>query len=222
MGCTITVEVHLGLNAVQERQLFHDLNNLGKKPEAALNFRYDTSNPVNMYIKEVLHDESVLKAAIAEKDVIDWHKDEGVIGRKDLIAINALLFLNKTNIAGASPSDVVEKKEIATRFWEAVSAIPCFGGQGKKEAVAAQPVTLKAIAKLTYDFAFGKHKSEASLNNLLNNLGKVSFSHANPMWRCYEVDAEERGRELPGLSEYLPRSDDGANRDVGKLDNVTV
>lgn len=29
--CTVSVEVHLGLNADEERQLFHDLNNLGKK-----------------------------------------------------------------------------------------------------------------------------------------------------------------------------------------------
>ena len=33
---TVSVEIHLGLNIEQERQLFHDLNNLGKKVEKSL------------------------------------------------------------------------------------------------------------------------------------------------------------------------------------------
>ncbi len=45
--CTVTVEAHLGLDIDQERQLFHDLNNLGKKVEKSLALQFDSSNPIN-------------------------------------------------------------------------------------------------------------------------------------------------------------------------------
>ena len=42
--CTVAVEVHLGLDIEQERQLFHDLNRLGKKVETSLALQFDSSN----------------------------------------------------------------------------------------------------------------------------------------------------------------------------------
>jgi hypothetical protein len=223
-SASIMVEVHLGLTPEQERQLFHDLNNLTKKIEAGLVFKFDNSNPINLFIKDELDGENVLKAHVVETDVTDWHSDKGVIGRKDLIAVNAILFLNKTNIGGAIPGDIIAKKTLATRFWETISEIPNFGeDQAKKKTVAAQPVVLKAIAKLTYDFAFSKNPDPTALENLLGNLNQVDFSHSNPMWRYYELSQEDRDKDLPGFREYLPLDnvkgeDVGANRDIGGFD----
>lgn len=214
--CSVMVEVHLGLTAEQERQLFHDLNNLTKKVEASLAFQFDQSNPVNMWIKEELHEAGVLKAAIVERDVTDWHEDKGYIARKDLIAINAILFLNKSNVSGATPQDVVEKSEIAVNFWNTVNEIDGFGEDGaKQKTVAAQPVVLKAIAKLIYDFGFGRQKDAGLLQSLLDGIPRLNFSHEEPMWRYYQLSPAERTRwELDGLSDYLP-SEEGANRDIG-------
>ena len=55
-ACTVAIEVHLGLDENQERQLFHDLNNYGKKVDKSLALRFDASNPVNNFIVSDLID----------------------------------------------------------------------------------------------------------------------------------------------------------------------
>jgi len=214
--CTVMVEVHLGLDVDQERQLFHDLNNLTKKVESSLAFSFDQSNPVNKWIKEELIDKKVVDIQIVERDVKDFHEDKGYIARKDLIAVNAILLLNKTNVSGAKPQDVDEKREFARSFWEAVDAIEGFGEDGAKQnTVAAQPVVLKALAKLAYDFGYGRHKKAEWLKVLLDGIPTLNFSHDEPMWRYYQLNSSERDKwRLTGLAEYLP-SEEGANRDIG-------
>lgn len=225
---TVAMEVHLGLNEDQERQMFHDLNNLGKKVEESLAYKFDNANPINRFIKwelvKPVDEGGFWKPLLVERDVLDWHTDEGAISRKDVIAVNAVLFLNKTNVTGAQPSAVDRRKEVALRFWEAVNQIDGFGEPGAKmKTIAAQPVVLKALAKLTYDFAFSKNPDEASLERLLDGIanGDIDFSHDNPVWRYYELTTEEvRRYALDQLSGYLPSVDVGANRDIGKYDSV--
>jgi hypothetical protein len=214
--CTVMVEVHLGLSSDQERQLFHDLNNLTKKVEASLAFRFDQSNPVNVWIKDELSDGGLLSASIVERDVTDWHDDKGYIARKDLIAINAILFLNKTNVSGAQPAEVADKADFALQFWTAVNQIDGFGEDGaKQKTVAAQPVVLKALAKLAYDFAYGRHKNEAHLRTLMAGIPTFNFAHDEPMWRYYQFTPDERRKwQLGPLEAYLP-SEEGGNRDIG-------
>jgi hypothetical protein len=217
--CRVAVEVHLGLNPDQERQLFHDLNRLGKKVDTGLAMQFDRSNPINQFISEELLDD-ITDWDVVEKDIVDWDGDTGAMPRKDLVSVNALLFLNKTNISGATPPQVEEKLVDARRFWEAVRDIPHVGKMGAKDkTVAAQPVVLKALAKLTYDFAFGSKKDEKLLDTLLDGINnEIDFSHTNPMWSFFELsDEEKRKHGLLGLVEYL-RVEDGANRDIGKRD----
>jgi hypothetical protein len=220
---TVTVEAHLGLDAAQERQLFHDLNNLGKKVESGLAFEYDNTNPVNRFIKEELSlseaQGGFMKPQIVERDIVDWHNDPGAIARKDLVAVNAILFLNKTNVSGALPTTVEERRQVALRFWQEVNEIRDFGTEGAKaKTVAAQPVVLKALAKLAYEFAFGKGENPEHLEILLNGIKNIDFSHNNPTWRYYELTASERQSRTKGLAEYLPPDTIGANRDIGKFD----
>lgn len=215
--CTVSAEVHMGLNPEQERQLFHDLNNLGKKVDKNLALKFDNSNPINLFIKDVLHEE--LSLSIVEKDVKDWKEDEGTITLKDAVAVNAILFLNKTNIAGATPASVKEKASTAKAFWETIKAIPGFGEQGAKEnTVAAQPVVLKAIAKLVFDFGFSARRpanGDELLDTLLSSLTDMDFSHDNAMWRFYELKEDELlALGLKGLQDYLPPAE-GGNRDIG-------
>lgn len=218
--CTVAVEIHLGLDIDQERQLFHDLNRLGKKVETSLALHFDSSNPVNLFIKERLIEGLGIKAQ--EKDQADWHNDTGAITRKDLVAVNAILFLNKTNIASAKPPEVTPKIDIAHQFWEAVNAIQDFGDeQARMKTVAAQPVVLKALAKLVYDLAFSNRrpeKSEVLLAHLLDNITEIDYTHQNPMWQYFEMsDAERAKNGLSELALYLPEDDLEVNRDVGKF-----
>lgn len=218
--CTVTVDIHLGLNIIEERQLFHDLNNKAKSVEKSLALEFDSSNPVNAFIKDVLLENGLVRVSLGDK--VDWDSDDGSLTRKDLVAINAHLILNKSNINGAMPALVEPKLEVTKRFWEAIRSIPGFGEEdAKKKTVVAQPVMLKAIAKLTYDFAFGKKSDVALLNLLLDKISDFDFSHDNPLWRYYQLTETEIAEfGLVGLSDYLPDNSTG-NRDVGQFDAQT-
>lgn len=218
--CTVAVEVHLGLDIDQERQLFHDLNRLSKKVETSIALSFDNSNPVNLFIKERIINNLGVK--VQERDQADWHADDGSVSRKDLVAINAILFLNKTNIASATPPEVTPKVDVAYRFWEAVTAIPGFGEpQAREKTVAAQPVVLKALAKLVYDFAFSNRRpenSEAVLNRLFDGITEIDFSHQNKMWQYFDLsDTERVANNFNDLALWVPDDDAAVNRDLGKL-----
>lgn len=218
--CTVAVEIHLGLNVDQERQLFHDLNRLGKKVETSIALSFDSANPVNLFIKDRIINN--LGVAVQERDQADWHQDSGAMTRKDLVAVNAILFLNKTNIASATPSEVAPRVDVAYRFWEAVTAIPGFGEERSREkTVAAQPVVLKALAKLVFDFSFSNRKPENSndiLNRLFDGITEIDFSHGNPMWQYFEMtDAERVTNAVSDLALYVTQDDGSVNRDIGKF-----
>lgn len=218
-ACSVSVEIHLGLDVDEQRQIFHDLNNLGKRVAAGISFDFDSSNPVNTFIKDVLIDEGLVGGTVVEKDITDWSQHDGSIARKDLVAVNSILFLNKTNPKTATPLHVEQMTEIARRFWIAVAAIPGFGAdQAKLKTVAAQPVVLKALAKLTYDFAKGRKENVEHLNKLLDGISLLDFSHDNQMWSYYLMNSASRNAKLQGLSDYMP-SDDG-NRDIGARDEL--
>lgn len=214
---TVSVEIHLGLNIEQERQLFHDLNNLGKKVEKSLALEFDSSNPVNAFIKNKLIETGLI--GICDTDKIDWDKDNGSLTRKDIVGVNAHLILNKSNINSATPTIVESRLDVAEEFWNAVSQIPGFGEPSAKyNTVSAQPVVLKALAKLTYDFAFGKKKSEENLRHLLDGITDLDFSHSNPMWRYYQLSEDDRIKYgIDKMAEYLPDIETG-NRDIGSFD----
>ena len=193
--CTLLLEVHLGLNPEEERQLFHDLNRLGKKVDTNLALQFDNSNPINLFIKERLIND--LGVEVSETDVKNWDDDEGRVPRKDIVAVNAILFLNKTNISSATPPMIEGKTDTAYRFWTAVRAIPGFGEEKAREkTVAAQPVVLKALAKLLFDFSFSNRKPENGdelAEALLSGLTDIDFGHDNPMWRYYEMSPPRSG-----------------------------
>ncbi|MGL4949545.1 MAG: DNA sulfur modification protein DndB [Anaeroplasmataceae bacterium] len=214
---TVNVEIHLGLDIDKERQLFHDLNNLGKNVEKSLALEFDNSNPINIFIKNNLIESGILH--VCDKDKVDWESDEGELSRKDIVGINARLILNSGNINSATPNIVESRIDTAQQFWNAVSQIPGFGERKAKcNTIAAQPVVLKALAKLTYDFAFGKNKNNENFKILLEGIGDLDFSHNNPLWRYYQLTEEERSIfKLNDLEKYLP-DNEGGNRDIGNYD----
>ena len=88
--------------------------------------------------------------------------------------------------------------------------------------MAAQPVVLKALAKLYHDFCFLKNRADDSDmlgEKLLREIPKLDFSHENPMWQYYLIDEEEKiASHTTGLVAYLPSDDEGYNRDIGGFD----
>lgn len=215
---TLTVEVHLGLNIEQERQLFHDLNRLGKKVDASLAFQFDGSNPITHFIKRRLEDD--LGFRFVDSEVKDWSLDTGALVLKDVVAINAIAFLNKGNIAGATPAIIEPREATILDLWGQISQISGFGNdRAKEKTVAAQPVVLKALAKIGYDLNFNNRRpdnAEELFQTFLAGIPEMDFSHDNPMWRYYEMTAQERADAgLASLAAYLPDEGGTANRDIG-------
>ena len=215
---TLTVEVHLGLDIDQERQLFHDLNRLGKKVDASLAFQFDGSNPITLFIKHKLSGE--LGVALTDNEPKDWSQDSGAILLKDSVAINAIAFLNKGNVSGATPAVIEPREQVVLDLWSRIIEIPDFGShQAREKTVAAQPVVLKAMAKIVYDLNFSNRRppdAEDQYQKFLVRLPAVDFSHGNPMWNFYALSPGERlDLGLNGLAAYLPEEVPGVNRDVG-------
>lgn len=216
---TLTVEVHLGLTVEQERQLFHDLNRLGKKVDPSLALQFDASNPITNFIKRSLVGD--LGIHVSDAEAKDWSEDTGALVLKDVVAVNAIAFLNKGNIAGATPAVVEPREPVILDLWSRIVEIPEFGSdRAKEKTVAAQPVVLKALGKIAYDLNFSNRKpvdADVLWTRFLEALPEMDFSHQNPMWRYYAMTDAERGEAgLAGLAEFLP--DGGgiiANRDIG-------
>lgn len=217
---TITLEVHLGLDIDQERQLFHDLNKLGKKVSSSMALQFDSSNPITQFIKGSLVADGVLRVTDVENK--DWAADTGEMVLKDVVAVTSLAFLNKSNAAGATPAIVEPRQNVVLRLWQRISEIPGFGDAGAKEkTVAAQSVVLKALAKLAFDLNFSNRRPDDGADlfeMMLAKFDEVDFSHQNPIWRYFDLSAE--AVEKAGLKEleaWLPPTDTGANRDVGSF-----
>jgi len=215
---TLTLEVHLGLDIEQERQLFHDLNKLGKRVSSSMALQFDSSNPITQFIKNSIAANGLV--SVNDTEVKDWAEDEGEIAMKDMVAINSIAFLNKTNAAGATPAIVEPRESIVEKLWHNISNINGFGDKKAKElTIAAQPVVLKALAKLTFDFNFSNRRpdnSEELYDKLLDSIQSIDFSHNNPVWRFYELsDNEISSYGLTDLKDWLPSSEGSANRDLG-------
>jgi hypothetical protein len=228
--CKVALEIHLGLNIDEERQLFQDLNQLGKKIDISLANKYDSSNPINNYVSEVLIDDLFAAHNFIVNDTStesDWSDENPSLTRKSLAAINSIFFLNKGNINGATPADITDyKKDLANEFWNFILGIRGFTEKNNKlKTVAAQPVVIKAIAKLYYDTFFGRNESLNNQDNQLKlraGLLTFDFSHNNPAWRYYLLDPVQRNQfEISSLSTYLPTDGDGANRDMGQWDSTS-
>ena len=217
---TLTVEVHLGLDIEQERQLFHDLNRLGKKVDPSLAFQFDGSNPITLFIKHKLSGE--LGISLTDSEPKDWTQDTGALLLKDVVAINATAFLNKGNVTGATPAVIEPREELVLDLWSRINEIPDFGSHRAKErTVAAQPVVLKALAKITYDLNFNNRRPENAeqlFQQFLERFPAIDFSHQNPMWNYYGLTPGERlDAGLESLADYLPEETSGVNRDIGSL-----
>ena len=105
-------------------------------------------------------------------------------------------------------------------LWSRITEIPSFGAdRAKEKTVAAQPVLLKALAKIAYDLNFSNRKPENATDlwdKFLSALPEVDFSHSNPAWRYYTLTEEERrDGGIDTLADYLPFEAGTANRDLG-------
>ena len=215
---TLTLEVHLGLDIDQERQLFHDLNKLGKKVSSSMALQFDSSNPVTQFIKNEIAAAGLVQ--VSDNETKDWADDEGEIAMKDMVAINSLAFLNKSNASGATPAIIEPREDAVQRLWHQIANIEGFGEKRAKErTIAAQPVVLKALAKMVYDLNFSNRRPDNGrelYERVLDAIESIDFTHSNPVWRFYDLSEDEIERYgLTDLRNWLPSAEGTANRDIG-------
>ena len=216
---TLSIEIHLGLDPQQQRQLFNDLNAKGKKVEISLQQDFDRADAINKVIMEDLIGNAI-PWKISKTDQEDWAQDDGSLVRKYLNPITALAMLGKSSSKGVTPLKADRTLLQAKSFWGMVSKIPNFGKpQAKANTVAAQPVVLKGLAKLFYDTGFGQKnvRNEDDYNKLTNNLRKIDFKHTNALWGSIMLDSATRNKTFPGIEDYVfvPK---GTNLDAGTID----
>ncbi len=209
---TVDVTVHLGLKAEQEKQLFHDLNNLGKKPDAALAQAFDQANPISVFIRKTIEGEKLLgdKVTISDqgskKGRRKEEEDSATIFRDDLVSSNAMLFAGATNQAGIGASAVAPHSEYGRAFWKAVAIQDHFGEDGwEGKTLLSEPVMIKALAGLAYTFHDSREKDHAVRDRFIADLlaKKINFSHQDPLWAIYFKNDDEREELDPKLNDYL-------------------
>ena len=202
--CSVSVEVHIGLDEAEEQQLFSDLNSRSKPLHSSMVLSYDQSDA----IAQISRDKSIIRFAIAdESDAKQW-KSTG-LPLKDIIMINRLL-VHGANAKGATPQSQVDaKSEFIRRFWEVVQSIDGFmESEQRTKTVAGQPVVLKALAKLAHDLAYGTPKlvDEEGLKKLYHwiETKKIKFDHAEELWQALFMNDEDRDAKFGGgINEFV-------------------
>ena len=121
-----------------------------------------------------------------------------------------------------TPSQVDDRKGFGKKFWTTIQQIQGFGSKrSRTKTVAAQPVVLKAVAKLANELMFGRDdiRNEENLIKLWKSIesGKLDFSHSNPIWRSLMLDPVTREKTHKGIENYVyvPL---GTNLDAGTFD----
>lgn len=207
--CSVTVEIHVGLGLKEEGQLFADLNSRGKTLHSSLLAQFDKSDAIAAMVGERLleGDQPIIRFPIqSESDSKSW--DQSGMTLKDVIMINRLLVHGVNSAQPTAPSEVAEKLPFVERFWTVVQSIGGFGqDKARSKTVAAQPVVLKALAKLAYDLAYGvpKLRDEEGLKNLYDAImsRKLSFSHSEKIWTAIFMNDDEREQNFPGINDFV-------------------
>jgi len=214
---SITIDLHFGLTTEQEKQLFHDLNNLQKTVAASQAQAFDQSNPINIFTHRLIEHElfAEVKDRVTFDGRVDW-EDSAWIKLDTLNAINARLLMNKTTISGAKPVEINDREDAAWSFWEAVTKIPSIFN--RNESVAAQPALLKALARVYFELTWGRGADAAVAESFLENIPRIDFSHNNPLWNIEQLTDEEVAAH-DGLAPFLPEN--WREKSVGgKIDGI--
>jgi hypothetical protein len=207
-SCYVKIECHLGLEEKEEKQLFTDLNNRGKKVEQSLALHFDTSDAINVFVKDSLITTGKLSQDIVIKDTKIWEEDAGSILRKDINPITCYAMFGHMRTAKISPEMIRQRKSIGLKFWHEIQQLPHYGkNKSRQKTIAAQSVVLKGLARLVFDLAYGLDKDDKSLKTLWTALGsgKLDFSHTahNGLWHSLMSDEAARNKNHPGIDKYV-------------------
>jgi hypothetical protein len=217
---SITMEVHLGLNEEQEKQLFVDLNSRGKKLSASMLGEYDRSDAIAVLSAKLRDDNVITVPIFSDSDAKNW--ETAGLTFSDIVMVNRLLIHGANSKAPTPQALVNDKLEFVERFWTTVHAVPGFVDvDARSKTVVAQPVMLKALAKLAFDLGYGKAslQDDEALKKLFLAMLRESdlFSHDKAIWRALFLnDADRAGQFGAPINQFVYVN----NQLVGKTGNV--
>ena len=202
--CSVSLEIHIGLDESEEQQLFSDLNSRSKPLQSSLTLSYDQSDA----LAAISRDTEIIRFPIAdESDAKSWNSTG--LPLKDIIMVNRLL-VHGANVKEATPQSQVDAKlSFIRRFWDVVQRIDGFMEPHQRtRTVAGQPVVLKALAKLAYDHAYGVPKlvDEDGLRKLYQAIDtkQLTFKHSDRLWHALFMNDIERKAEFgDGINDYV-------------------
>ena len=199
----VAVQVYVNMSPDQERQLFHDLNALGKKMNITLALSFDKGNPVNQFSTRLCSmDWFTGEVVNTDNKKVEFDSPE-YLSLRNLNYINALLFLNKTSINGATPTKVKPNEKSALLLWKEIVKISDYSDRSK--CIAAQTCMLKSITKLYYRHAFSRNAEDENQKKILDGLASIDFSIDNDFWNLTAWDEAYLKANHPKLlSDYLP------------------
>jgi hypothetical protein len=217
---SITMEVHLGLKEEQEKQLFVDLNSKTKKLSASMLGEYDRSDAIAVLSAKLRDDNIITVPIFADSDAKDW--ETAGLTFSDIVMVNRLLIHGANTKAPTSQAVVSDKLAFVERFWTAIHEVPGFTDvDARAKTVVAQPVMLKALAKLAFDLGYGKpslQDSEALKKLLLAmRTERDLFLHDQAIWRALFLNDADRAEQFGApINQFLYVN----NQLIGKTGNV--
>ena len=211
---TVSVECHLGLNKYEEQQLFFDLNSKGKKVDTGLSFEFDHTDPINKAVKDIVIPILPFVPNLRDKNAFNV-VDDGRLTRREVNKVTQILCLGKQN-RHVTPREVQEKEELIASFWQTIISIKHFGEpHWREKTVAAQSVTLKAVAFTIHRLVYGQNSlpreeaikwTQTIFEAIRSNL--LSFSFDNPIWTSILLEKTERENKLKGISKFVHINDE--------------
>ena len=201
-----------------ERQSFSDMTDPALKLAQGQTLLYDQSSPINRYLEQT---GTAPIPPLSDKDIVNWTGCGGKLARKHAVAISTYVIRGRGSQKGMTQSMFEPKMSMLEEFWTCASSLPGVGEDGgRNTSVAAQPVVLKAIARLTWEIAFGIEKKPELAVTKLNELHKLGkndgfFGHDKEHWLPYiNEDQIKNDKHIP----FLPPST-GVNRNLGSKDS---
>ena len=202
----VAAEIHLGLTAQEEKQLFYYLNAKTLVVGKNLQHEFDQSNMINSYVAKL---EGSFIEKFSSKESTTW--EMGFPSRTELNGITGLLVGGALNAGDTlSPGLIVSRlDEIGDRFFDAVKSVKGFGQpDSKNKTLIAQQVVMKGIARLLFDCLYAKGQSNTGPEHAdmiieVIKSGKLTFNHSDDFWQALFMDPEERKQKFPGIENYV-------------------
>lgn len=179
----LSVQLYIGLNEEEERQLFGDINAKVQLVSKELGHSFDSTDPLNLVLQQVADHNELLKSAGIERrnNLTAFNKNYTCFSW--LYATATLLFTGKTQasyeLSRRIRGDLAVHIEIMHQLLQAV--LPHMPEQpGLSHYISSNRVVQESIALYAHEFLYKDGKYNAEWTSCLQALQGLDWTHNNP------------------------------------------